>query len=75
MVPAALDVQFRTCTVTLLPVDTFGEATSLLEAVEPRVEADISVAGLIRACAFLIVTCADQLLIILGVCRFKKGQR
>lgn len=56
----------RTRAVTLLPVDVAGEATSLLVAVRPRVEADISGAGLIQAGAFFILACAGQLLIVLG---------
>lgn len=67
IIRATLDVEFGTCTVTLLLVDAAGKATSLLEVAKPRVEADISTAGLIQACAFIILTCAEQPLVNLGV--------
>lgn len=67
IIPAALDEEARNCAVAVLPVGALGKATSLLKAVQPRVEADVSAAGLICAGAFLILTCADQLPIILGV--------
>lgn len=68
IIPAALDVELRECTVTLLQVDASGEATPLLDALEPAVEAGMSAAGLIHACErFLILTSADQLFIIFRV--------
>lgn len=66
IVPAALDVEL-TCTVTLLQVDALGEAAALLEALEPRVEADVSAAGVIHACAFIILTRAVQPAVIFRV--------
>lgn len=67
IIPAAVDIEARKCAVAVLPVGALGEATSLPEAVQPRVEADVSAAGPICARAFLILARADQLLIILGV--------
>lgn len=60
VVPAALDEEAREHGVTLLPVDALGEATPLLNAVQMRVEADVSPAGLIRACALIILARAVQ---------------
>lgn len=67
IIPAALDEEARKCTAALLPVGALGKATSLLEVVQPRVEADVSTAGPICARAFLILARADQLPVILGV--------
>lgn len=67
IIPAALDEEARKCAVAMLPVGALGEATSLLKAMQPRVEADVSVAGPICARAFVILARADQLPIILGV--------
>lgn len=61
VVPAALHEEARERGVTLLPVDALGEATPLLKAVQPRVEADVSLAGLIRACALVILARAVQI--------------
>lgn len=66
IIPAALHVEV-TFSVTLLQVDAFGEAATLLEALGPRVEADMSAAGVIHACAFLILTSAVQPAVIFRV--------
>lgn len=66
IVPAALDVEF-TCAVALLQVDALGEAAALLDALGPRVEADMSAAGAIHACVFLILASAVQPAVIFRV--------
>lgn len=67
IIPAALDEEVRKYAVAVLLVGALGEATALLEVVQPRVEAGVSAAGLICARAFIILARADQLPIILGV--------
>lgn len=64
---AAVDKEKIKGGVALLPVVSFREAAPLLYAVHPGVEADVSMTGSIYTCAFLILTCALQISIILGI--------
>lgn len=63
---AALDKEAIKGGEALLPVVHFGETAPLFVAVNPGVEAGVSQASSIHACAFVILARA-QLLIILGV--------
>lgn len=69
---AAVDKEAGKGGGALLPANSRGEAAPFFVAVHPGVEADVSSASSIHACAFLIFTCAEQLPIILGVCSTRK---
>lgn len=64
---AAVDVKAIKAGEALLPVVDLGETAPLLVAVHPGEEADVSPACSIDARAFVILACAEQLPIILGV--------
>lgn len=66
---AAVDVEAVKESVALLIVVLIGEATLLLMTVHPRVEADVAPACVIHTCAFVILACAQQLPVILGICK------
>lgn len=64
---AAVDKESTKGSEALLPVVTVGETAPLFKALHPGVEADVSSARSILACAFVIFACAQQFIIVTGV--------
>lgn len=58
--------------VAVLPVDVVGEAAPLLVAFHPGVEADVASAGAVHARLLLVLACAQELPVVIGVWGQKK---
>lgn len=64
---AAVDEEAVEGGVAVLPVDAVGEAAPLLIAFHPGVEADVSSAGAVHTRLLLVLACAQELTLVVGV--------
>lgn len=69
---AAVDKEAGKGGEALLLAMNCGETAPFFITIHPGVEADVSSASSIHACAFIIFARAEQLPIILGVCSTRK---